>query len=283
MTALLSPESVDLVDVHAQPDPAVPASSLSRPQRRSRSELLLVRLADASGAERDSLREELVALNLDVAESVAARYRNRGVDQDDLVQVASLGLVKAIDGYDPSAGHAFLSYAVPTIRGEVMRYFRDSAWAVRPPRSVQELQPRIRAARELLLQELGRSPRPTDIAEHLGVDLEDVIDAMSADGCFTAASLDVPVVGDDAAAPLDLLGALDDGLGAADARLALAPVLRHLAPRDREILYLRFFEGLQQREIGERVGVSQMQVSRILARILARLREELEGTPAART
>lgn len=276
MTALISH---DLAEGEARPPGFAAPPPRSRSARRARSERLLEQLAETTRADdRQWLRDELVALNLDVVESLVARYRNRGIDHDDLVQVASLGLVKAIDGFDPGAGHAFLSYAVPTIRGEVMRYFRDSAWTVRPPRSVQELQPRIRAAREQLTHELGRSPRPTDIAEHLEVGLEEVIDAMSADGCFTPTSLDTPYGADDAPAPVDLLGGADPGLKAADARLVLAPALRELAPRDREILYLRFFEGLQQREIGERLGISQMQVSRILARLMRQLREEIESS-----
>lgn len=254
--------------------------------RRVRTEELLLELADATDqVTRQRIRDDIVRLNIDVAESIAARYRNRGVPREDLQQVACLGLVKAVRGFDPSAGHAFLSYAVPTIRGEVLRYFRDSGWSVRPPRPIQELQPRIAAAREILGQQLGRPPRPSDIADHLGVGLDDVVEAMSADGCFAPSSLDAPV-GENEIGTLGELLATDDGpdLAAVDARVVLAPALRHLTARERRIVYLRFFEGMTQREIGEQLGVTQMQISRLLSRIIRTLRETLTAdrpAPAA--
>lgn len=280
MTATLSDDPVQTVPAPTDPlAPAssVPAASFSRAGRRARSDELLPLLAATDDDRlRQQLRAELVELNLDVVESVVSRYRNRGVERDDLLQVGSLGLVKAVDGFDPGSGFAFLSYAVPTIRGEVLRYFRDSGWTVRPPRAVQELQPKIGFAREHLTHRLGRPPRPSDIAEHLQVDLEDVIEAMSADGCFRPTSLDTAFLDSDSAPLVDSLVGPDADLTAAEARTVLGPALRHLAPRDRRILYLRFFDGLTQREIGEQFGISQMQVSRILARVLAQLRESID-------
>lgn len=277
MTATLSDESVPTG--LAPVDSSTPPSSLSRAGRRARTEQLLPLLAATEDEwHRQQLRSELVELNLDVVESVVSRYRNRGVDRDDLLQVGSLGLVKAVDGFDPQSGFAFLSYAVPTIRGEVLRHFRDAGWAIRPPRAIQELQPKIGVARERLTHQLGRPPRPSDIAAYLEVDLDDVVEAMSADGCFRPSSLDTAFVDSDSAPLIDTLGGPDADLTAAEARTIIGPALRHLAPRDRRILYLRFFEGLTQRQIGEQFGISQMQVSRILARVLTQLRETIEPT-----
>ena len=263
------------------PESEPSAASGDRARRVRTDELLHALAASPDELGRQRIRDEIVRLNVDVAEGIAARYRNRGVPREDLEQVACLGLVKAVRGFDPAAGHAFLSYAVPTIRGEVLRHFRDAGWSVRPPRPIQELQPRIAAAREDLGHRLGRAPRPTDIAEHLGVAIDDVVEAMSADGCFAPSSLDAPL-GESQMATLGDQIACDDALdlAAVDARVVLAPALRHLAPRDRRIVYLRFFEGLTQREIGEQLGVTQMQVSRLLSRILRTLREALSDDAA---
>jgi RNA polymerase sigma-B factor len=212
---------------------------------------------------------------------MAARYRNRGVDLDDLEQVAMLGLTKAAQRFDPDAGHDFLSFAVPTIRGELRRYFRDQGWMVRPPRRVQDLQARMATAQDELEPRLGRSPRPSEIAVHLGVDLSDVIEALAADGCFTPTSLDA-TVGDGTSSLGDLLGHEDRALAWTEARIVLAPVLRRLSPRDRRILHLRFFEERTQQEIADEVGLTQAQVSRVITRILADLRAGLaEPLPAA--
>ena len=187
----------------------------------------------------------------------------RGIGKDDLMQAAYVGLVKAVQGFDPSFERDFLSYAVPTVTGEVKRYFRDYGWTVRPPRRVQELQAQISRASSELSQTLHRSPKPSEVAEFLSVDVDSVIEALAADGCFTPASLDVPVGEDDA------------DLGRAEARILLAPAVRRLAPRDRRILELRFFHGWTQEQIAGDIGVTQMQVSRLLARILSDLRAEL--------
>jgi RNA polymerase sigma-B factor len=225
--------------------------------------------------EKKALRAEVVVLNMGVARAIAHRYRQRGLAEDDLVQAAYVGLVKAVNGFDPSHERDFLSYAVPTVTGEVKRYFRDFGWAVRPPRRVQELQGQIAKVSAELTQKLGRSPRPSEVAEHVGLDVESVIEALAADGAFTPASLDVPV-GEDGAATLgDLMPDEDVDFASAEARVVLGPAVRKLAPRDRRILELRFFQGWTQEQIAQDIGVTQMQVSRLLSRILKDLRAEL--------
>ena len=238
-------------------------------------ELLTRAAAQDSAESRRSILEQVVLLNMGVARSIARRYHSKGIASEDLEQVAYMALVRAADKFDLSLDKDFLTYAVPSIRGEIKKHFRDHGWVVRPPRRTQELQPQVVAAGQELTHLLGRSPRPTEIASHLGVDVEDVIEALAMDGCFRPTSLDVPV-GDGGSSVLgDLLEGGDTGLHASEARMLLAPVLRQLGERDRRILYLRFFEGLTQREIGRELGVTQMQVSRLLTRICDTLREQL--------
>ena len=215
-----------------------------------------------------------------MARSIASRYRNRGIDLDDLEQVALLGLTKAAQRFDPDAGHDFLSYAVPTVRGEIRRHFRDSGWMIRPPRRIQDLQARIVSAQDELERQLGRSPRPSDLAAHLQEDVDDVVEALGADGCFTPTSLDA-TVGDGTSTLGDQLGREDGDLASAEARIVLEPAVGHLSPRDRQIVHLRFFEGRTQQEIAEAVGLTQAQVSRVLTRILADLKADLVGRSAA--
>ena len=225
--------------------------------------------------EKKRLRDEVVVLNMGVAKAIATRYRDRGVGSEDLLQAAYVGLVKAAQGFDPSFERDFLSYAVPTVTGEVKRYFRDYGWTVRPPRRVQELQSQISRASSQLSQTLHRSPKPSEVAEFLSVDVDSVIEALAADGCFTPASLDVPVGEDGSTSLGELIGEEDSDLGRAETRILLAPAVRRLAPRDRRILELRFFRGWTQEQIAGDIGVTQMQVSRLLARILFDLRAEL--------
>jgi RNA polymerase sigma-B factor len=186
--------------------------------------------------------------------------------------VAALALTKATRGYDVSSGHDFLSYAVPTIRGELRKHFRDHGWMIRPPRRIQELQARINVAEHELSNRLGRSPQPAEIAQHLQESTEAVIEALASDGCFVPASLDHPAGSDGSSTLGDLLPHDDASHDASEARVMLRPVLRRLGERDRQILAMRFCEGLTQREIAERIGVTQMQVSRLLTRILSQLR-----------
>jgi RNA polymerase sigma-B factor len=260
-----------------------PPRALSRRQVRERTAHALATRAESSSEKRrQELLEYVVSINMDVAKAVALRYANRGIETDDLLQVAYTALTRAARDFDPGRHDEFLSYAVPTMRGELKKHFRDRGWMVRPPRRIQEAQGRIARAESTLGQELGRSPKPTEIADHLGLPLDEVIEAMAADGCFTPASLDRPVDSLDGAATLgDLLGDPDLSQPAAEARAILAPVVPQLTERDRRILYLRFFEERTQEQIGEEIGVTQMQVSRLLRRILRDLRTELDKAEPA--
>ncbi|WP_432476136.1 SigB/SigF/SigG family RNA polymerase sigma factor [Nocardioides sp. GXQ0305] len=242
-------------------------------------ERLLGHLRTAEGGPRQRLENELVAQHLSVARDVARRYHGRGIPADDLNQVAYLGMVKAARGYDHAKGDGFLAYAVPTVRGELRRHFRDHGWTVRPPRSVQELQPRVVRARERLAQQLGRDPRTDEVAEHLGVEVDQVLDAGCADGCFTPTSLDA-APDDDSSSVVDRLGSADPGFPQAEARVALRPLLRQLSAREQRILEMRFCEGCTQAEIGDEIGVSQVQVSRLLTGVFERLRGQLVGASA---
>jgi RNA polymerase sigma-B factor len=242
--------------------------------RREATERLLALAATASGDERRMLEDKIVEINMQIAVDVARRYRSRGVPGEDLEQVAYLGLVKAARGFDPERSNDFLSYAVPTIRGEVRRYFRDHGWSVRPPRSVQQAQARITSVESDLCQELGRAPRPSEIADRLGLDLDLVVEALAANGCFAPTSLDA-ASGDHEGGIGDRLGDEDASFEGAEARVALKPLLAHLDRRERTMLEMRFFKGSTQSEIGEVLGITQMQVSRLLSALLARLRDEL--------
>jgi RNA polymerase sigma-B factor len=240
--------------------------------------------AEAQAADDDrrhELHEQVAMLYLDVAHSIAVRYRDRGIPLDDLVQAANEGLVKAISRFDPALQHDFLSYAVPTMRGEVRRYFRDHGWSVRPPRRIQDLQWQRGRVIDLLHQQLGREPTREEVAARLEVDVKEVEEADSAVGAFSPTSLDMPASDADSTTPLgELLPGDDTQTRAAEARTMLQPVVRRLGERDRRVLFLRFFEDWTQKEIGEEIGVSQMQVSRTLTRLLATMRDEL-GPEAA--
>ena len=237
--------------------------------------LLLQAHKEGNAARRRELLDEVVLVNRGVAQAVAARYRQRGVAQDDLEQAAYEGLVKAVRKFDPTMGKDLLTYAVPTIRGEIQRYFRDQSWMVRPPRRVQELQWQVNQTIDRLSQELGRDPHEAEVKQELGASDADYRDALAAFGCFQPPSLDQPVMD----SGLSLGDAIPDedtsAQAAAEARTTLAPVVRRLSERDRRILYLRFFEGRTQHEIGQELGVTQMQVSRLLARIMRDLRAQI--------
>ena len=253
-----------------------PGPVLSDPERAEATADLLKQIVETDEeALKSRLRDRVVVLNMGVAQAIAARYRDRGLGRDDLVQAAYVGLVKAVNGFDPSFDRDFLSYAVPTVTGEVKRFFRDFGWTVRPPRRVQELQAQISRTSNELSQTLGRSPRPSEVAAYLEIDVEAVIEALAADGCFTPASLDVSVGEDGSASLAELLGSEDEDYGRAEARILLAPAVRRLGERDRRILELRFFHAWTQEQIAQDIGVTQMQVSHLLSRILKDLRAEL--------
>jgi RNA polymerase sigma-B factor len=220
------------------------------------------------------LREQLVHRYLPLARYAASQYRRGSEPFDDLLQVASVGLLKAIDRYDPVRGAAFSSYALPTMSGELRRHFRDRRWAVRPPRDLQEQAIAVEKAADGLERELGRSPTVDELAERVGLDVEDVLEAREALTARMSTSLSTPVRGSDDD-ELDLgsrLGAEDGGFAAAENRATLIELSRVLTAREREIVRLRFEEDLTQAEIGKIVGLSQMHVSRVLRAAVEKLR-----------
>ncbi len=225
------------------------------------------------------VREELVRRFLPLARKLARRYSGAREPFEDLLQVACLGLVKAVDRYDVSRGTAFSSFAVPTILGELKRYFRDLGWAVHVPRGAQEQAVKVEEAQQQLSVKSGRSPTVPELAEYLELSIENVLDALETSRAHHAASLDTPY--DDGEGEggtvLDTFGGEDPDLRLADARLTVGAAARQLAPREREVLLLRFVEDMTQTQIAARIGVSQMQVSRILRRALARLSELAEA------
>ena len=250
-------------------------ASQSRAERAARTTELLAELQAATGTEeRRELVARIVLINHAVAAAMAMRYRNRGVPLDDLCQTACEGLTKAVQRFDPALSSDLLTYAVPTIRGELQRHFRDSTWMVRPPRRVQELQRRVHQETDGLCQTLGHEPNRDELAEHLDLRATEVDEAQLAHDCFAMVSLDQPVASEAGLRLADVLHEPED-LDLAEVRMALAPVVRRLPERDRRILYLRFFEDRTQAEIGKDLGVSQMQVSRLLSRLLDQLRAEI--------
>ncbi|MFC8967112.1 SigB/SigF/SigG family RNA polymerase sigma factor [Streptomyces sp. NPDC057094] len=232
----------------------------------------LVELED--GPERDTVRDELVRLWLPMAHRLAGRFRDRGEAIDDLRQVAALGLVKAVDRFDPVRG-AFESYAIPTITGEVKRHFRDRMWAVRVPRRVQDLRNRVRVARRELSQRPGAAePTSAEIAAHTRLTEEEVHDGLEAMESFSTLSLDAETgAGDDGYSLGDTLGSTDSSFDTIVDREAAAKELRRLPERERAVLYMRFFEDMTQSRIGEKLGISQMHVSRLISRSCARVRK----------
>ncbi|MER6633909.1 SigB/SigF/SigG family RNA polymerase sigma factor, partial [Streptomyces sp. NPDC000987] len=231
------------------------------------------------GPRRTALRDQILVLLLPLARRVARRYRHRGEDLDDLVQVASLGLVKAVDGYDPALGHAFLSYALPKVTGELRRHLRDRTAAVRLPRPLHEASRQVFQAVEELEQRLGgRPPTPEQIAEHTGLEPHRVLSALRAVHECRPRSLDEPAAHDQDSPLACLIGAEDAALGRVLDTLTVTALVKRLPERDRRVLYLRFYREQTQQQIADVIGVSQMQVSRILRRCLERLREALSAT-----
>ncbi|MEV5875204.1 SigB/SigF/SigG family RNA polymerase sigma factor [Streptomyces sp. NPDC052101] len=243
---------------------------------------LFARLANLhDGPGRDAVRDELVAAWLPMAHRIAGRFRDRGESAEDLRQVAALGLVKAVDRFDPSRG-AFESYAVPTVTGEIKRHFRDRMWALRVPRRIQELRNRVRIARRELAQHPG-SPEPTvtDMAAHTGLTEEEVAAGLEALESYSTLSLDAELsTGDDGYSLADTLGAADASYDVVVDREAAKEGLRRLPERERAILYMRFFEDMTQSRIADRLGISQMHVSRLISRSCARVRDEAMGRRA---
>jgi RNA polymerase sigma-B factor len=225
------------------------------------------------------LRDQLVAAHLGLAEYLARRFANRGEALDDLVQVASLGLIKAVDRFDVGRGAEFATYATLTIVGELKRHFRDKGWAIRAPRRTQELYLHLGDLVATLGQELGRSPTIAELASEVKVSEEEVLEALEAGQAYRLTSLDAPAVGNEGETVGARLGEHDALLEDAERRATLWPLLAQLPPRERGILHMRFFDGLTQSEIAQRLGISQMQVSRLLSRSLTQLRSAAEDRP----
>ncbi|MEU8587686.1 RNA polymerase sigma factor SigF [Streptomyces sp. NPDC048664] len=236
------------------------------------------RLAELpQGPERDLLRDEIVEAWLPMADRLAGRFRSRGENFEDLRQVAALGLVKAVDRYDPRRGHAFESYAVPTVTGEIKRHFRDHMWTVHVPRRVQDLRNRVRFARRELSQTIpGRAPTVAEIAAHADLTEDEVRAGLEALESFAALSLDAEVPGSEDGYSLgDSLGSADPALDTVVDREAVKPRLAALPERERAILYMRFFDDMTQSSIAEQLGISQMHVSRLISRCCDRLRDQV--------
>ncbi len=226
-------------------------------------------------------RTELIERHLPLARSLASRYRYTPQPFEDLVQVAGVGLVKAVDGFDPEYGAPFATYAVAMILGEIKRHMRDAGWALHLPRAAKEQVLAVERAERLLSVRLGRAPNTQELAAEAGMTAEGVLEALSARLAHDAVPLDAPAPGEADAAPHPALSTIDAQLDTADDRLALSAALRALPRRERMIVLLRFVDGLTQTEIAERVGLSQMQVSRLLRSTLDSLRTELEPESAA--
>jgi RNA polymerase sigma-B factor len=272
MAVLISaarPDAVAAKTSHGETEPERSGRPTDE-QRLREDRALFERLAD----ERDPVdREILVQRFLPLARSLAQRYVRSGEAFDDVFQVACIGLINAIDRYDVSRGRAFSSFAVPTISGEIKRYYRDRTWAVHVPRDLQDRVLALDGAARELEAVLGHQPTVAELADHLGLEDEDVLDTLHAAHARRADSLDVPYGEDDPATLGDTIASHDDGFHRAEQREALARLTAVLPPRDRRILALRFQHDLTQQEIGELVGLSQMQISRILRQAITKLRD----------
>jgi RNA polymerase sigma-B factor len=251
------------------------AEAITTAARAQREQALLRRIhVDGDARARDQLAEEMLPL----ARALAGRYANRGEPLDDLVQVACIGIMKAIDGFDIERAVRFSSYATPTVLGEIKRHFRDKTWAMRVPRGLQELQLQVAKARDKLTNEIGRSPTVQEIADSVDAPFEEVLATIQSVSARRTRSLDEPT-GDDVTLA-DSLGVQDPELERAEMRALLDGALEVLSPRDQEVLRLRFAEDMTQTQIAKRIGVSQMQVSRLIRQSLARLRMDIERSPA---
>ncbi|MFD8977932.1 RNA polymerase sigma factor SigF [Streptomyces sp. NPDC059593] len=260
-----------------EPDEAPETPTVPAPNDRSGARALFIELRELpeGSPEKAELRNRLVRMHLPLVEHLARRFRNRGEPLDDLTQVATIGLIKSVDRFDPERGVEFSTYATPTVVGEIKRHFRDKGWAVRVPRRLQELRLSLTTATAELSQQHGRSPTVHELAERLGISEEEVLEGLESANAYSTLSLDVPDTDDESPAVADTLGAEDEALEGVEYRESLKPLLEDLPPREKRILLLRFFGNMTQSQIAQEVGISQMHVSRLLARTLASLREKL--------
>ncbi len=240
----------------------------------------MARLPDGD-AERERLRTEVVEDHMPYARHIARRYSRRDQAEDDFDQVAYLGLVKAVDNFDPEHGTGFLGYATAMIVGEIKRYFRDATWGVHVPRHMQELTAALHRGRDELIASLGREPTVQELAARMGVCPDEVVEALDAAGAYTTSSLDRPVgFEQDSACLGELIGGDDPGFALTEDREVLRGLVAELPSREKRILLLRYFRGMTQADIGQELGLSQMQVSRLLTKIIAELREGFALTAA---
>lgn len=246
---------------------------------------MFIALQDLRGhsAQAARQRELIISRCLGMADRIARRYGGRGEDIEDLVQVARLGLVKAVDRFDPARGSNFAAFAVPTMMGEVRRHFRDTGWSMHVPRRLKDRHQHITRATTELMKSLGRAPTAGQLAEHLDISREDVVDSLLAADAYRVHSIDTPVSSGDEAPRLvsDTVGDVDPAFDLITDRETVGPLLAALPERQRTVLYLRFFDSMTQSQIAERIGVSQMQVSRILEKTLRELRDQLMTTRTA--
>jgi len=260
-------------DIAAPPPP----SRLSVDRVRTRELFIELQGAPEGDPRHQQARDALVEQHLPLVEHLARRFRNRGEPYDDLVQVATIGLIKSVDRFDLERGVEFSTYATPTIVGEIKRHFRDKGWAVRVPRRLQELRLSLASATSELSQKQGRSPTVSELAAHLKITDEEVLEGLESANAYSTLSLDAgdSGSGDEPMPVAETLGVEDEGLEGVEYRESLKPMLEQLPPREKKILMLRFFKNMTQSEIAAEIGISQMHVSRLLARTLAQLREGL--------
>jgi RNA polymerase sigma-B factor len=250
---------------------------LSVDRERTRALFLELQSCAEGDPRRQRARDALVEQHLPLVEHLARRFRNRGEPYDDLVQVATIGLIKSVDRFDLARGVEFSTYATPTIVGEIKRHFRDKGWAVRVPRRLQELRLSLASATSELSQRQGRAPTVAELATHLKISEEEVLEGLESANAYSTLSLDAgdSGSGDEPMPVAETLGTEDEGLEGVEYRESLKPMLERLPPREKKILMLRFFKNMTQSEIAAEIGISQMHVSRLLARTLAQLREGL--------
>jgi RNA polymerase sigma-B factor len=273
-------EVVEVVEVVVElegDDPAPRSSRLAVDRERTHELFRQLHGSEEGDASHQAARDALVEQHLPLVEHLARRFRNRGEPYDDLVQVATIGLIKSVDRFDLERGVEFSTYATPTIVGEIKRHFRDKGWAVRVPRRLQELRLSLASATSELSQKQGRSPTVSELAAHLKITDEEVLEGLESANAYSTLSLDAgdSGSGDEPMPVAETLGVEDEGLEGVEYRESLKPMLEQLPPREKKILMLRFFKNMTQSEIAAEIGISQMHVSRLLARTLAQLREGL--------
>ena len=251
------------------------ASSGKAAWDKDRTRELFRRLKDNGDAD---ARDQLIVNHINLVRFLASKFKNRGESLEDLVQVGTIGLIKAIDRFDPDRGLEFTTYATPTIMGEIKRHFRDKGWSVRVPRRLQELSAKVNQATDELTNQLQRSPSVAEIAEHLGSTVDEVLEAMESSSAYSSVPLEGGGSGEDDEAPsvIDHYATEDPDLAASDDRIVLEQAIADFSPREQEVVKMRFEEGLTQVEIAERLGISQVQVSRLLRRTLRRIQDKID-------